>query len=150
MENSYKEILGIAIQDVIETFEFYNSIALKVSDLSLKQIFSELAGEKLKHRQILQTYQNNPAKPLIFKEEIDYKVSESVARPQLSMDMTPADAIALAMKKEEETMKVYYVLARVSSDPDQAYEFSELAIMEEGHKIKLEELYNNMAFPEVW
>ncbi len=150
MEGTYKEILNMAIRDEVEAFEFYDSVAKKVSDRSLKQIFGELAGEEQKHRQLLQAFLNNPAVPLGFKEEIDYKVSESVALPQLSMEMKPADAIALAMKKEEEAMKAYCELARVSSNPDQAHEFSELAAMEQGHKTKLEKLYTDMAFPEVW
>jgi len=150
MEGTYQDILSMAIRDEVEAFEFYDSVAQKVSDRSLKQIFSELAGEEQKHRQLLQAFLANPAMPLRFKEETDYNVSESVALPQLSMDMKPADAIALAMKKEEESMKAYNELARVSSDPDQAHEFSQLAIMEEGHKTKLEELYTNMAFPEIW
>jgi len=150
MEGTYKEILNMAIRDEVEAFEFYDSIAQKVSDRSLKQIFSELAGEEQKHRQLLQAFLANPAMPLKFNEETDYKVSETVALPQLSMEMKPADAIALAMKKEEESMKAYNELARISSDPDQAHEFSELALMEEGHKTKLEKLYTNMAFPEIW
>lgn len=150
MKENYQEILNMAIRDEVEAFEFYDSIAQKVSDRSLKQIFSELAGEEQKHRQLLQAFLNNPATPLRFKEEIDYKVSESVALPQLSMEMKPSDAIALAMKKEEEAMKAYKELARASSDPDQSHEFLQLAVMEEGHKTKLEKLYTNMAFPEVW
>jgi rubrerythrin len=54
------------------------------------------------------------------------------------------------MKKEEEAMKAYNEMARVSSNPDQSQEFLELAAMEQGHKTKLENLYTNMAFPEVW
>jgi len=150
MEGTYKEILNMAIQDEVEAFEFYDSVAQKVSDRSLKQIFSELAGEERKHRQLLQSFINNPAVPLRFKEEIDYKVSESVALPQLNIEMKPADAIALAMKKEEEAMKAYYELARVSSNPAQSQVFLELATMEQGHKTKLEKLYTSMAFPEVW
>jgi len=150
MEGTYKEILNMAIQDEVEAFEFYDSVAKKVSDRSLKQIFGELAGEEQKHRQLLQAFLNNPAMPLRFNEEIDYKVSESVALPKLGLEMKPADAIALAMKKEEEAMKAYSELARVSSNPAQSQEFSNLAAMEQGHKTKLEKLYTNMAFPELW
>ncbi len=64
--------------------------------------------------------------------------------------MKPADAIALAIKKEEEAMNVYSLFSQSSSEPEQARIFEELATMEQGHKVKLEELYTNMAFPEVW
>ena len=41
----------------------------------------------------------------------DYKVAETVDMPRLSLDMKPAEAIALAMKKEEEAMRMYLSLA---------------------------------------
>ncbi|MEN6349417.1 MAG: ferritin family protein [Syntrophomonas sp.] len=148
MEATYRDLLKIAIWDEVEAFEFYNSVAQKVSDHSLKQIFSELAREEQKHRQLLQGFLENPAIPLRFKEENDYKVSESVRLPQLSMDMKPADAIALAMKKEEQAMNAYRELARVN--PEQSQVFSELAVMEQNHKTRLEDIYVEMAFPEVW
>jgi rubrerythrin len=46
-----------------------------------------------------------------FSESRDYKVAETVDEPELSMDMKPADAFALAMKKEEEAMKQYTEMA---------------------------------------
>ena len=38
----------------------------------------------------------------------------------------------------------------LSETAEQAKAFQELATMEQGHKTRLEELYTNMAFPEVW
>jgi bifunctional DNase/RNase len=34
----------------------------------------------------------------------DYKVAESVELPEITIDMKPADAIALAMKKEQQAV----------------------------------------------
>jgi rubrerythrin len=64
--------------------------------------------------------------------------------------MKPADAIALAMKQEEEAMHMYAELAKCSADKEQKEMFGELSRMEKGHKVKLEGMYTNMAFPEVW
>jgi rubrerythrin len=47
-------------------------------------------------------------------------------------------------------MQMYTQLANVSADEAQKKIFLELATMERGHKSKLEDIYTNMAFSEVW
>jgi rubrerythrin len=54
------------------------------------------------------------------------------------------------MKEEEEAMQMYQALANSSTSPDQKEMFLALARMERSHKVKLEELYTTMAYPEVW
>jgi len=85
-----------------------------------------------------------------FQAGQNYKVSETVERPKLSMDMKPVDAIALAMKKEEDAMNLYLGCSQASDDAEQKNIFDNLAAMEQSHKAKLEDLYTNMAFPEAW
>jgi rubrerythrin len=64
--------------------------------------------------------------------------------------MKPADAIALAVKNEEEAMDMYKKMADCSTDAEQKKMFQSLSKMEQGHKVKLEDTFTNMAFPEVW
>jgi rubrerythrin len=45
---------------------------------------------------------------------------------------------------------MYSRLARVSADAEQKMVFEQLANMEKGHKARLEDIYTNMAYPEVW
>ena len=47
-------------------------------------------------------------------------------------------------------MQMYTQLAKLSSDSEQKMLFDQLATMEKGHKARLEDLYTEMAFPEVW
>jgi len=108
-----------------------------------------MAAEEKKHKIFLEGFISG-AKPLQFSSVSDYKVSESVEKPKLSVTMKPADAIALAMKEEEEAMLMYQGLADSSANSEQQEMFLTLARMEKGHKVKLEELYTTMAFPEVW
>lgn len=145
----YKNIVSMAIQNEIEAYEFYAAAAEKVEDASLKSIFKDLAGEEKKHRSLLQGLLSH-AKPMRFDETRDYKIAETVDKPKLSITMKPVDAIALAMKNEEEAMQMYADLAERSQDGDQKEMFEGLSRMEQGHKAKLEDMYTNMAFPEVW
>jgi len=61
-----------------------------------------------------------------------------------------ADAIGLAIKNEEEAMDMYKNLADICIDEEQRKLFLGLMEMEKMHKAKLEEIYVNVAYAEVW
>lgn len=150
-QSTIKAILNKAIEREVEAFEFYLALSQKDLDASVKQIFTELAAEEKEHQTLLQSFLHDPEKLLRFKPSADYKVAETVEdSPTLSVNMKPVDAITLAMKREEEAMNRYTALAENSETAEQAKVFQELAYMEQGHKTRLEELYTNMAFPEIW
>ena len=145
----YKKIIAGAVGNEIEAYEFYQGVSEKVDNGSLKAIFKELANEENKHKASLEGFLSN-LKPMHFDVKKDYKISETVEKPRLSVDMKPSDAIALAMKNEEEAMNMYTELANCSSDQEQKKVFQALAKMEQGHKAKLEDTFSSMAFPEAW
>ena len=145
----YRKILSMAIRNEIAAHDFYKSICEKVKDNNLRSIFAELAEDELKHKIFLEGFLTG-AKPFHFTEVTDYEVAKTVEKPKPSIDMKPYDAIGLAMKEEEEAMQMYQALANSSTSPDQKEMFLALAAMERSHKVKLEELYTTMAYPEVW
>jgi rubrerythrin len=145
----YRKIISMAIANEIAAHDFYKSICEKVKDNNLRSIFEELAEDELKHRTFLEGFLTG-TKPLHFAEVTDYKVAGTVEKPKPSIDMKPCDAIGLAMKEEEDAMQMYQALANSSTSPDQKEMFLALADMERSHKVRLEELYTAMAYPEVW
>ncbi len=64
--------------------------------------------------------------------------------------MKPLDGLKLAIKKEEDAMEMYKGLSAVSKDADMKKMFDSLAKMETSHKVRLEDIYTNQAFPEAW
>jgi len=148
---NYKEILKMAVANEVEAYEFYRDAAAKMKDPAMKKTFEELADEESGHKVLLEGYLSNEMKDMKFNEEKDYKVAETVEAPQtLSTDMAFKDAIALAMKKEQEAMEMYQNFADASEGAKQKETFLELAKMEKGHKVRLEDIYTNVAFIEVW
>lgn len=148
--NEYKNILKIAIANEVEAYEFYLNAANKSKNANLKATFTELAEEEKKHKITLEAFLNNETKQMQFKEIADYKISESIELPKLTSDMSFADGLALAMKKEEEAMKMYEEFANASDNESQKELFMQLAIMEKGHKTRLEDIYSSTAYTEVW
>jgi rubrerythrin len=145
----YRKTISMAISKEIEAYEFYSGVSSKVNDPSLKSIFSELAQEEEKHKLMLEGALS-ATKPMRFSEVSDYHIAETIDKPKLTLSMKPADAIALAIKNEEEAMLMYAELAQSSADEEQKQMFESLSRMEQAHKVKLEDVYTSMAFPEVW
>jgi len=146
---AYVSILKSAVENEIEAYEFYRGASEMAKDSALQGIFSSLAKDELKHKVLLEAYLNG-TEELSFEEAQDYKVSETVETPVLSTTMGFVDAIALAMKKEEEAMALYKAFADASLDPKQRQMFLELSKMEGGHKAGLEEVFLNAACVEAW
>ncbi len=143
-----KKIISTAIDREVEAYTFYHTIATKVKDKVLKDLFTELAGEEKKHREFLQDFLAKDIKKMKFTGGHDYKVGDELPSPKLTADLKPLDGLVIAMKKELEAMQMYTQLAKLSADVEQQLLFSQLANMERGHKARLEDIYVNMAFPE--
>ena len=145
-----KKIISNAINAEIEAYAFYRTISDKVKDPALKKLFGELAGEEKQHREFLQGMLSKDVSKMQFDAKKDYKVVNAMPSPPLSADMKPLDGLVVAIKKELEAMQMYTQLAGLSADTEQKFLFTQLANMESGHKARLEDIYTNMAFPEVW
>ena len=145
-----KKIISMAIDREVEAYTFYRTISDKVKDAAFKKLFGELAGEEKQHREFLQGMLSKDVTKMHFDAKKDYKVANAMPSPPLSADLKPLDGLVLAIKKELEAMQMYTQLAGLSTDMEQKFLFTQLANMESGHKARLEDLYTNMAFPEVW
>ncbi len=143
-------ILAAAIRNEVEAYEFYTQVSDRSANLTVKQTFLELAMDELGHRDFLRSCRDNPQLLAAVPKVPDYKVAEATALPDLSIDMKPVDALALAMKKEENAAREYEALAAASTTPDAKGVFENLARMEIGHKARLETLFVDIGYPEAF
>ncbi len=148
--DEYKAIMKNAIASEVEARKFYEGVAEKVDDPYLKQLFNRLADEERMHRDILNKIYISNTIGQYFSETRDYKIAESVEEKPLSFDMKPADAMALAMQKEAAAVRQYTQMAEVCEDPDKKKVFLDLAAMEKEHKLKMENAFVDIGYPEVW
>lgn len=149
-KKDFEEIIKLAIQNEIEAHRFYRNVSEKMTDSYLVSMFRDLAEEEKKHKRILERILEGGKVQRYFLEAPDYGVSSTVDKPSPSLDMKPADAIALAMKNEEEAMMQYQELARACIDSEKKAIFNDLAAMESGHKMKMENAFVDIGYPEVW
>ncbi len=146
-----QRLFSIAIKREIEAYEFYKNVAQRVKNDDVRNVFLELAEQELGHKELLEKYQYDPTLEMKFESPpIDYKVAEATELPKLSMDMKPADAIALAMKKEQQAVEFYRALADGTKDAGLKKAFTSLSEMELGHKARLENVFVEIGYPEVF
>lgn len=151
MSNTNLEaIMQMAIENEIDAYEFYTAAAGKMNDPSAKSLFLELAAEEKKHQEILSNLDLSNFEKIPTSKLPDFGISEQIDKPVLSIEMTFVDAISLAIKNEEEAMLLYAGLAAASDNAEQQKLFTSLSEMEKGHKARLEEVYNNAAYAEMW
>ena len=139
-----------AIAAEIAARDFYLWAARQMKDPGVAEIFQRLSREENEHRATLETLRFNPLARVEFARAADYGVAEQEAEMPFSPDMSPKEALQLAMKKEEQAAATYRAFAGVCQDPETSRTYLELAEMERGHKCRLEELFVNAAYPESW
>jgi len=145
-----KKIISTAIDREVEAYTFYRSVSDKVKDKALKSLFAELAEEEKKHREFLQGFLGKDASRMKFAAGHDYKIGDALPAPKLTVDLKPLEGLVIAIQKELEAMQMYTQFANAAADTETQLLFSQLANMERSHKARLEDIYTNMAFPEVW
>lgn len=147
-----------AIKDSIKkeqaSYDFYTDAAAKVKTQNLKELFTELAEEEMGHRTFLEkVLEEKTFSSPIKAQKNDYRLAEEAIedKPDLSTDMPFDAAIALAIKREEEAMALYQGLAdQITTNDEMRDMFINLRNMEQAHKTRLESIYMNVAYSEVW
>lgn len=148
--DEFKSIIHFAIDNEVESYEFYRDAALLVKGPILKETFEDLAHEELTHKEFLKEFLNSGLKEITLDEFSDYKIADTIDKPKLSVDMDFKDAISLAVIREQEAMDMYKELADMVLEEEEKQLFFDLMTMEQMHKAKLEDIYLNVAFGEVW
>ena len=149
-KDEFKSIIDFAIENEVESYEFYRDAAEKIKDKQLKDIFKDLAKEEMEHRKFLQDFLVSGAQEINLDSGTDYKVAETIDKPVLSVEMDFSDAIALAIKNEEEAMDMYSNLAEACLDDEEKDLFVGLEDMERMHKTRLEKIFLEVGYSEVW
>ena len=149
-DKDLRSIIDFAVENELEAYEFYKDAAEKVEDDFLKETFQELAADELEHKKFLEDFLVSEVEEIKLSEFSDYKISETIDKPELTVEMGFEDAMALAIKNEEEAMYMYESLAEACLDEQHKKLFLGLMEMEQMHKAKLEEIYLNVAYAEIW
>ena len=142
---SFEEIIHFAIEKEKEAVAFYENASRQEPYSGGRKIFEEFADEEKKHKAMLEGFLKGE------KNLADYQFNwiPDMKRSNYMVDLTYepgmpyAEALRLAMKREEHALKLYNDLQEKADDPDVVNLFKMLSQEEAKHKLALETLYDD-------
>lgn len=144
-EKAFCRIIEDAIEREIQAYMFYLTIASKVPDNGLRELYIALAAEELDHKKLLE----------LELMKIGKVVSKHTPIPQINPEMLInstendlqidyKDSIMMAIKKEQAAFETYSEMASKTKDIESKRVFLELAQQELKHKLKFQQEYDNI------
>ncbi len=146
--NSVNDILDFAIQAEQDAVEFYTKLSQHSSNSQMQQVFSDFAHEEMGHKARLLEIKETGILETSHEKVMDMKMADYIAHANISPDMTYADALVVAMKKEKAAFKLYLALSQRMQDPKMKELFLSLAQEESKHKLRFELEYDENVLKE--
>jgi len=149
MSDELKPLIEQAIRQEELSHEFYSRLAEIVTHGETKETLEWLAKDELEHKAFLESCLTPTGCTLVGQAQ-DTHLAEVMKTPAIDPEMTPKEALMVAMKREVGSYHFYQRLASLQPPGDARAFLEKMAKMELAHKEKVEYLYANVAFPEVW
>jgi rubrerythrin len=149
MSAEMEAIIKSAITQEEMSHDFYQRLAGVVSQQETKDLLEFLAKDELEHKAFLLSC-FTPQGCKLTGEAQNVHLAEMLEAPAISPDLSPKEGLVIAMKREEGSYRFYQTLAGLQPPGEVRAFLEEMAKVELKHKEKVEYLYDNVAFPEVW
>ncbi len=142
-------IIKSAIAQEELSHDFYLRMANLVTHAETKETFQYLAKEELEHKHFLEGCFTDQG-CLLAGAPQNTHLAELLQAPAFTEDLSPKEALVIAMKREEGSYRFYQSLAALQPPGEVRSFLDKMAQVELSHKEKMEYIYDNVAFPEVW
>ena len=150
-EQSLQNVLEKAIQKEIESQRLYSDLSQKVKEKPVASAFQSLVKQELGHQRLLESYLRGELKggEISIKHVVDYHLTEHLNQPTISPDMSLGDVFLLAAGREKKANEFYLGLAHMHPEGEVKKLIAKLAAQELRHKLRVESLYTEVAFPQL-
>jgi rubrerythrin len=144
---SADEILDFAIAREIEANQFYTELAEKADNPAMRKVFAGFAKEEAGHRAKLEAVKRGER--VIKAESVrSLGIADYVVDIEPKKDMSYADVLVVAMKKEKAAYRLYLDLAAIAEAEELTDTFLALAQEEAKHKLRFEIEYDDYVLKE--
>lgn len=145
---SIDQILDFAMEAEQEAVDFYTQLAGQMQNRQMQETFLEFAREEVNHKARLQKIKEERLFDLAQEKVLDLKIADYVVNVKPSPEMSYAEALVLAMKKEKAAFKLYSTLAQRAESAELKAVFENLAVEESKHKLRFELEYDEFVMRE--
>jgi len=143
--NSFEDLIEFAIEKEKEASAFYADLAKQTSFSGVKEALLEMSKEEKKHQSLLENLGNNQAlvKEYKLKWIPDMKRSDYMVEMKYEDGMSYTDILRLAMKREEQALRMYNELQKKTDNKENIKLLKLLCQEEAKHKLFLEGIYDD-------
>ncbi|MDH4241258.1 MAG: ferritin family protein, partial [Phycisphaerae bacterium] len=142
---SVDEILDFAIGREIEAIRLYIDLAGKVNKPEMREVLKGFAREEQEHKIKLEDAKA-VGMVLVDEEVASLGIADEVEGGEFHPDMSYAEILLFAIKKEDVSVKLYTDMAKIAQDEEVKDMLLQLAQEETEHKLRFEMEYDLTTF----
>ena len=142
-EKKFQEIVEFALQKEIEAVDFYTRASGVVKHSGTKALFLDFAKQEEGHKRLLENLSLEKVVHANIEKIPNLKISDYLVDTDFRPDISYADILRIAMKREEHSIKLYNDLKPLNGDETLTKLFNFLIQEETKHKYALEKIYDD-------
>lgn len=143
-----EEIIAFAVEREDTAYRLYKRAAELSTSIASKKMFEEMAAEEAGHKDVFSRIDLAKAENYRAVKIPDMKIAQYLVEVKFRKDMTYQEILTFAMKAEESAYKLYEAAAESVDDPKLKNVLKVFADVERGHKLRIEQLYEEHVLTE--
>lgn len=143
-----EDVIRFAVRREDAAYRLYRNAAEKAPNIATRKMFEELAAEEAGHKEVFSRIDIVEALSTQVEGAADMHLAEYMAELPFREDMTYAEILRFAIKTEENAYQLYLAAARMTGDPKLRRTLEAFANVEKGHRLRLEEIYDERVLTE--
>ena len=143
-----EEIVKFAVEREEAAYQLYKRAAETSKSIAARKMFEEMAAEEQGHKEVFGKMDLARAEHYRAISLPDLKIGQYLVSVPLKPEMSYQEILIYAMKAEENAFQLYQATAAEVDDPQLKNVLLVFADVEKGHKIKLENLYDEHVLTE--
>jgi len=139
----FNEILNFAVEREQEAVAFYRELQKEARFADQKEMLKELEDMEMGHIVVIESIRKKGVKPEDIQKTPNLQISEYLSKDLDEDELTYQNILIKAMKREENSYKLYTEMSQKFSDQEISTLFKRLASDEAKHKLHFEQLYDD-------
>ena len=141
-EQEFNAILDFAIEREKEAVEFYRDLQNEAKFTAHIEMLKELEAMEMGHIVVIESIREKGLDPELIKKSTNLKISEYITNELSEEELSYQNILIRAMKREENSFKLYSEMSLKFADTEISTLFRRLAADEAQHKLHFEMLYD--------
>ncbi|MCB5260839.1 MAG: ferritin family protein [Candidatus Cloacimonetes bacterium] len=141
--SEFNEILDFAVAREQEAVSFYRALQGESKFAQQKAMLQELEQMEMGHIVVIESIRQKGVQPQFIEKVPNLKISEYLVKELDEKDLSYQSILIKAMKREENSFKLYTEMSLKFPDEELSTLFRRLASDEAKHKLHFEKLYDD-------